>query len=58
MNKEIENLCVALESLAGAVEKGWSDNRSLNEAFGWHHPTIDRTELAYIPLSLSAYSKS
>ncbi|WP_051220004.1 hypothetical protein [Rheinheimera baltica] len=53
MNKEIEDLCVALESLAGAVEKGWSDNRSLNEAFGWHHPAIDRTELAYIPLSLS-----
>jgi hypothetical protein len=53
MNKEIESLCDSLESLADAVENGWSDDRSLNEAFGWHHPAIDRTELAYIPLSLS-----
>ncbi|MDX5996455.1 hypothetical protein HRJ35_10690 [Shewanella oneidensis MR-1] len=53
MNKEIESLCVALESLAEAVEKGWSENSSLNEAFGWNHPAINRFELAYIPLSLS-----
>ena len=36
-----------------SVEKGWSDKRSLNEAFGWHHPALDRTELAYLPRSIS-----
>lgn len=53
MNDEIENLCESLEALSEAVEKGWSDKRTLNEAFGWHHPAIDRLELAYLPKALS-----
>lgn len=53
MNEELENLCDALDVLGDAVEKGWSDNRSLNEAFGWHHPAIDRSELAFVPRALS-----
>lgn len=53
MNEEIENLCKALDALGDSVEKGWSDKRSLNEAFGWHHPALDRTELAYLPRSIS-----
>ena len=53
MNEEIENLCESLDSLAEAVAKGWNDKRNLNEAFGWHHPAIDRMELAYMPKALS-----
>lgn len=53
MNEEIENLCKALDSLGEAVQNGWSDNRTLNEAFGWHHPVLDRKELAYLPISLA-----
>lgn len=53
MNEEIENLCNALDDLGDAVQKGWSDNRILNEAFGWAHPVLDRTELAYLPKSIS-----
>lgn len=53
MNEEIENLCESLDSLAEAVVKGWNDKRNLNEAFGWHHPAIDRMELAYMPKALS-----
>ncbi|MEN3757064.1 hypothetical protein ABDZ57_09635 [Aeromonas veronii] len=53
MNEEIENLCNALDSLGEAVQNGWSDNRTLNEAFGWHHPVLDRKELAYLPISLA-----
>ncbi|WP_421250489.1 hypothetical protein [Aeromonas sp. 600584] len=53
MNEEIENLCNALDSLGEAVQNGWRDNRTLNEAFGWHHPVLDRKELAYLPISLA-----
>ena len=53
MNEEVENLCEALDALGNAVENGWSDNRSLNEAFGWHHPAVDRKDLALLPRSLS-----
>jgi len=54
MNEEITNLCEALEDLAEAVEKGWSDKRTLNEAFGWHHPAVDRKELAYLPKAIAS----
>lgn len=53
MNEEIENLCKALDTLGDSVENGWSDKRSLIEAFGWHHPALGKTELAYLPRSLS-----
>lgn len=53
MNEEIENLCDALDKLGDAVQKGWNDNRILNEAFGWGHPALDRTELAYLPKAIS-----
>ncbi|MBL0432963.1 hypothetical protein JD501_06915 [Aeromonas hydrophila] len=53
MNEEIKSLCKALDSLGEAVQNGWSDNRTLNEAFGWHHPVLDRKELAYLPISLA-----
>src|SRR5688572_17251433 len=53
MNETIENLCKALEGLGDSVEKSWTDNRSLNEAFGWHHPAVNRKELAYIPRAIA-----
>lgn len=58
MNDELEVLCDSLEGLSLAVEKGWSDKRTLNEAFGWHHPAIDRHELAFLPRSLASKIRS
>lgn len=53
MNKEIENLCDALDSFGDSMENGWSDNRLLNEAFNWQHPPLNRFDLADMPRSLS-----
>lgn len=58
MNEELETLCDSLEELSEAVEKGWNDNRTLNEAFGWHHPAVNRHELAFLPRSLAAKIRS
>ncbi|MFL1802921.1 hypothetical protein ACJW8F_16200 [Plesiomonas shigelloides] len=57
MQVEVKNLCEGLDSLADAVENGWSDDRPLNEAFGWGHPAINRKELASIPRRLSSKIK-
>jgi hypothetical protein len=58
MNESIKSLCIALDQLGDSVENSWTDNRSLNEAFGWHHPAINRKELAHIPRALAKRIRS
>lgn len=57
MNEKIQELCQSLDDLSDAIISGWSDNRNLNEAFGWHHPVIDRYDLAKIPTRISKQLK-
>ena len=53
MNKEIENLCDALDSFGDSIEAAWNDDRSLNEAYNWQHPPLNRFDLADMPRTLS-----
>lgn len=53
MNKEVENLCDALDSFGDSVEAAWNDDRSLNDVFNWQHPPLNRFDLADMPRTLS-----
>lgn len=53
MNKEVENLCNALDSFGDSIEIAWNDDRLLNEAFNWQHPALNRFDLADMPRTLS-----
>jgi hypothetical protein len=53
MHESLIEICDALDELAMTVTNAWSDNRALNEAFGWHHPALTRQDLAAIPKDLA-----
>lgn len=42
----MEEICEALDELATVVTGAWTDNRTLNEVHGWHHPALTRHDLA------------
>lgn len=54
MNETLENLCTSLEELAVAIEKGWTDARTLNEVHGWQFPAVTKEDLAFLPLQLAS----
>lgn len=53
MHASLEATCTALDVLSTTVLNSWSDNRTLREAFGWHHPTVTRHDLAEMPQRLA-----
>ena len=53
MNKTLEALANALDHLGEKVLASWSDDRTLREVHGWHHPAVDRHDLAQIALDLA-----
>lgn len=54
MDKEYENVCVALENLASAIAGASSDPRPLMELVGWMAPAISMREVSEIALSLAS----
>lgn len=53
MNPTLLNICVALEELHKVVLTAWTDDRTLKEVHGWHHPCLTRQDLARLPLALA-----
>lgn len=52
MHEALSDLCDSLDDLANALLNAWSDNRTLKDAHGWHHPPLTRQDIAEIPQSL------
>ena len=53
MHPTLDSLCQSLETLSQKVKQGWNGDVLLIENFGWHHPAIDRHDLADIPLQIA-----
>ena len=53
MDKNLENLCDALDELSLVVLNSWQDDQTLKNVYGWHHPSLTRHDLANIPKNLS-----
>jgi len=57
MDKHLQKLCDSLDDLSVAVVNGWSDDRTMNLAWGWNYPNLNRHDLARIPEDISARIK-
>jgi hypothetical protein len=57
MHISITNLCTSLDALATAIRNGWTEDRTLQEVHGWHHPALTRHDLASIPQRLASRIK-
>lgn len=53
MHEAIEEICDSLDTLASVVIAAWTDNRTLNETHGWHHPALTRHDLAALAKDLA-----
>lgn len=53
MNEEIGAACNSLDHLSTLVLSSWSEDRTLAEAYGWHHPAITKHDVADIPSVLA-----
>jgi hypothetical protein len=52
-NQDVENLCKSLDILAQQVLAGWSDDRTLADAFGWNCPALTRHDLSNMAMNLA-----
>jgi len=52
MHEALSDLCDSLEDLADSLLNSWSENRTLKDLYGWHHPPLTRQDIAEIPQSL------
>jgi hypothetical protein len=46
MLENIVNSCNSLDALANSVRDSWTDDRTLQEAFGWNFPAVSRHDIA------------
>lgn len=53
MHEALEEICESLDTLASVVLGAWTDNRTLNETHGWHHPALTRHDLAALAKDLA-----
>ena len=53
MHKTLLDLADALDKLGQKVTSSWSDDRTLREVHGWHHPAVDRYDLAQMATDLA-----
>lgn len=53
MHESLEAVCDALDELASVVTSAWTDNRTLAEVYGWHHPALTRQDLASLAKDLA-----
>lgn len=54
MQKEVEQICTALDALAAAVVAGWTSDNTLGENWGWNLPVVSRYDLADMPIRLAS----
>lgn len=54
MDKRLEAVCVALDTLAQSVINGWGDDRTYLEVLGWYGPAVTRQELASVAKKLAS----
>jgi chaperonin cofactor prefoldin len=57
MHETMENICTSLNNLSDAVKKQSHEGRLLVQAYGWHHPSLTRHDLAELPAQLSRQLK-
>lgn len=53
MDTTLEAVCLSLDELASTVLLATSDDRTLKEWHGWHHPSLTRKDLAAIASNLA-----
>jgi hypothetical protein len=53
MHETLNLICNSLDSLGTAIENATSDNRTLTEWHGWHHPALTRHDLANLSYKLA-----
>lgn len=53
MNPTLLNLCLGLDALEKAIIAAWADDRTLNQAFGWNCPALNRHDLAGMARTLA-----
>ena len=53
MHESLELVCGSLDALSEIVLNSWTDNRTLREVYGWHHPALTRQDLALLPAELA-----
>ncbi len=46
MSENFVNACNSLDALANSVRDSWTDDRTLQEAFGWNYPAVSRHDIA------------
>lgn len=49
MHKDLEALCLALDTLSTAVTNGWGGEQTFCEAWGWNCPSVTRHDMAAVP---------
>lgn len=54
MHLSLTNLCTSLDSLATTVRDAWTNDQTLQDVYGWHHPALTRHDLAAIPQRLAS----
>ncbi len=53
MHETLNLICNSLDSLGTAIENATSEDRTLTEWHGWHHPALTRQDLANISFKLA-----
>lgn len=53
MNQTIQSVINSLDDLGNSVRNAYSDNRTMNEVWGWNFPALSRNDLADLALNLS-----
>lgn len=54
MHKALDNVCESLDTLSSVILESWTDDRTLAEVYGWHHPAITRHDVAAKPAELAS----
>lgn len=57
MHTVFTDICKALDTISAAVIAGWTDDRTLNEVFGWNQVALTRHDLAKLATVLSSKIK-
>ena len=46
MSENLTNACNALEALSNNIRDSWSDERTLQDVYGWNHPAVTRHDIS------------
>ncbi|CAN7669507.1 hypothetical protein LJR039_005288 [Pseudorhodoferax sp. LjRoot39] len=54
MHEVLDDVCESLDALSSLILKSWTDDRTLAEVYGWHHPAITRHDISAKPAELAS----